>query len=373
MNLPSILKEHDIVLTIGSGNVSGAIVEFGKSTKPKILFTHESHFPVKTDIDAENLTTHMLSAVHACVSALHKDHKRAIRKVQVVLASPWFSSFSKIITIKKPAPFSVTKKIVDDLVSEYFEELSKKEAGTKNFLVEKNISNVRLNGYETSNPFGQMAETLDISVYASLAPVVTKEQIESEIYTIIHPQEVFFHTFPFVAWSVLDTLFAPKEDVVFVDIGSETTDLLVIRRGSIEKSASLPIGINHLNRKVAAGLDTYPELAHSLVSVYTADLAESAVKEKIHTFVSAFGEEWAMQFFQIFDNHELAGGHFLPQRAYFVSDKHVHNVFNEVIKKQIADTVVLKRDNILQFVDFQESSEPNIFLILAAVYVHKSK
>lgn len=366
----SLLKEHDIVLTIGSGHVSGAVIEFSKSSKPRILFTHESHFPVKNDVDAESLTMYMLSAVHRCLSVLHKNHKHKIKTVGIVLASPWFSSFSKTIAIKKPVPFLITKKIIDELVSEYFDDLSKKEAGVKNFLVEKNVSHVRLNGYETANPYGQTAETLDISVYASLAPVITKEQIESEIYTIIHPQKIIFHTFPFVAWNVLEMLFAPKEDVVFVDIGSETTDLLIVRRGSIEKSGSLPIGVNHLNRKIAVGLDTYPELAHSLVNVYAADLVEESIKKRIQTFVSAFGEEWGLQFFQIFDTSDGAG-HFLPQRAYFVSDKYMHTVFNEVIKKQIADTVVLKRDNLSQFVDFKEGSEPNVFLILAAIYVRK--
>ena len=156
-------------------------------------------------------------------------------------------------------------------------------------MVEKNVSHVRLNGYETANPYGQTAETLDISVYASLAPVITKEQIESEIYTIIHPQKIIFHTFPFVAWNVLEMLFCKsKEDVVFVDIGSETTDLLIVRRGSIEKSGSLPIGVNHLNRKIAVGLDTYPELAHSLVNVYAADLVEESIKKNSNICLSVW-------------------------------------------------------------------------------------
>lgn len=372
MNVPSFLKEHDIVLIIGSGHVSGAVVEFGKSQKPKILFTHESHFPVKVEMDASNLTTHMLSATQHCVGALHKKYTRKIKRVQVVLASPWFSSFSKNISIKKPQAFLVNQKTVDSLVSEYFESLSKKQISDKNFLVEQSVSHIRLNGYETANPFGQMAESLDISVYASLAPVVTREKIESEIYTLIHPQKVIFHTFPFVAWNVLNMLFAPKEDVVFVDIGSETTDLLVVRRGSIEKSASLPIGINQLHRKVGVGYDTYPELAHGFVSLYAADLLEPETEGKIRTLVDAFGEEWGVQFFQVFDQKDKEHGHFLPQKAFFISDKYVHGVFNDVIKKQIPDTLTLNRNNISQFAEYGDISQPNTFLVLAAVYASRA-
>lgn len=371
MQALGFFKEHDAVLIIGSSHVSGAIVEQHGKNKPKILVTHESYFPVKSSTNSKVLTTHMLSAVHLCLSSLHKSHKRNIRTIQVVLASPWFSSFSKTISIKKPEPFLVNQKTVDSLVEEYFDSLSKSHADSQNFLVEKNMSHIRLNGYETANPYGHMAETVDISVYASLAPVAVKEQIESEIYTVLHPGMVSFHTFPFVAWNVLNSMFSPKEDIAFIDIGGETTDLLVVRRGAIQKSASLPIGINQLNRKIAAGLDTYPELAHSLISIYAAGIAEDGLATKIKTLATAFSEEWSAHFFQIFD--EKSQEYFLPQKAYITSDRHIQTVFSEVIKKQIPDVVTLKRHEIAQFVDYAEIGEPSIFLVLAAVYASTIK
>ncbi len=373
MKAPSFLKEHDIVLTIGSGGVYGAVIELSKSENPRILFTQESLFPVKSQVDAHDLSVHMLSTVHKCLADLHTAHKRHTRKVQVVLASPWFSSFSKTISIKKQTAFTVTEKTVDSLVSEYFESLAKSDAHTESFLLEKNISHIRLNGYETKNPYSQTAESIDVSVYASLAPVVIEEQIESEIYAVIHPGEVIFHTFPFVAWNVLNMLFSPKEDIAFIDIGSETTDLLIVRRGAIEKSASLPVGTNHLSRKIALAQDTYPELAQSLLSLESLDLLDSELKEKIQALISAFGEEWGISFFQIFDKKDKEHGHYLPQKAYFIADKRIHPVLDSVIKKQIADTVALRRDNISQFAEYDETNQPSTFLVLAAVYVSRMK
>lgn len=368
-------KKHDLILNIGSGSVYGAIVNFEKQTYPTILFTKDSRFPVKTGVNAEGLLTHMLAAVNTVVSDLSKKHKKRIHVAHVVFSSPWFSSFSKSLYIEKPEAFEVSEKSVDKLVSEHLETILKGAKAEKSKIIERAMPNIRLNGYETTKPFGKKAKTLDVSVYSSIAPAEINKKIESEIYTVLHPSSVVFHTLPFVAWNVIRALFAPHDDFVFIDIGHEVSDLLVVRRGAIHLIASFPIGRNELIRKTALYFETKPELAASMINLYANDAAEPEVKEKIKNLVSAFGEEWGIAFSAaIKEKKKDAGGHdenFVPQKAFFASDSNTVLVFGDIISKQIPNVTPFTRENLAQFVGFDNNESPSVFTILGAMYISK--
>ncbi|MEK7390883.1 MAG: hypothetical protein AAB635_01965 [Patescibacteria group bacterium] len=363
-------KEHDLVLNIGSGSVYGAIVEFQKSAPPKILFTHESRLPLKSNVAADNLISHMLDALHSVVIGLGRQHKKRIRRAHVVLASPWFSSFSKVLSIKEQSPFVVTDKTIEKLAVEHINSVSKDVIASSSSIIEKALSDIRLNGYETKEPYGKSAKTLDVSVYASAAPKETNKKIESKIYQVIHPGSISFHTFPFVAWNVLRSLFAPKDDFIFVNIGGELSDVFIVRRNSIRAFASFPIGRNHLTRKAALHFETQPELASTIVNLYTNDTAETALREKIKTLVNAFGEEWNHGFLRAIKEMEATQDYFLPQRAFFVSTPNTSVIFCDIIGKQIPNVTPLSRENLSQFVGFDSGESPSVPIILEAIYIN---
>ncbi len=360
-------KEYDVIISVGSGSVYGAIVEFEKNSPAKILCVRESEFPVKEKIQAEELSTFMLSSLHKTITELAHDHKKKIKNTHVIFASPWFSSFSKSIHIEKPEAFNVQEKTIEKLIAEQFSEIFKEVSGGSSIIVEKALSHIKLNGYQTAAPYGKMAKTLDVSVYASVIPAIIREKIESEIYTVVHPHSIILHTFPFVAWDVIMTLFSPKEDFIFVDIGSEVTDALVVLRGAIHSLVSFPVGKNHLVRKVALATESTPELATSMISLFASDTVDAPTKEKMSALVEAFGQEWTIRFLSaIHETKEIE--HFLPQRAYVVSDQKISDLFSGIIIKQIPNTISLSRENLSQFVEFGSGETPNIFIALGAIY-----
>jgi|GEM_PF-4758510 len=363
-------KEHDIVLQIGSGGVSGAVVRFSKSALPKILYTHESQFPLKEKITADDLSTHMLAAFETVLKTLHQKHKQRVRSVGVVLASPWFSSFSKQLSLSKNSPFVVSQKIIEKLIDDQFKLVAKSGLPDSEIIIERVPSHIKLNGYELMHPYGKSATAVDVSVYASMVSEDLIKKFESEIHKIFHPESVSFHSLPFVAWNVIIPLFAPKEDFIFVDIGSEISDVLVVRHGSISSVVSLPMGKNHLVRKVAVHFDTHPELANTLINLYAHDTADVQMKEKMSTLVSAFGEEWRVCLQTAIQDKKSDHEHFLPQRSFFVSDQNISVIFNDILHTQTQNTIQLSRENFSQFVDFSVGETPNIFITLCSIYLN---
>ncbi len=367
MNIGSS-REHDLVFHIGSGSVSGSLVLLQKGNKPTIELTYTSEFPVKENLTSDVLATHMLSALHTIVARLWHEHKKSIKTVHVVFASPWFSSFSKSITVKKEEPFTVYQKTVEKLVNEQITLMFKDVSKGDSVIIESAPSHMRINGYEVLNPYGKTASSLDISVYASMAPKVLCEEIETEIYTIVHPKGVRFHTFPFVAWNVVNPFFSPREDFILIDIGGEITDLLLVHRGAISSLASFPVGKNHFIRKTALHFECQPELADSLINLYATDMAENSVRERIETLARAFGQEWGIRLEQAVSG--LKNDHVLPQKAFFVTDSNVTEIFEHMIRGHITSPTLLSHENLAQFIAFGKNEMPNVFIALDTIYLN---
>lgn len=367
-----LFKEHDLIINIGSGNVSGAIVDFSKHAHPEIIHAHESFFQVRGEMDSFELTTQMLSALHSIVSKLHAEYKRKIKNTHIVLSSPWFSSFIKPISIKKNDSFLVSEKNLERLSEDELESFLKKSTDNQEIILERAISRVRINGYQTTNPFGKMAKAVDLSVYGSTIPTIVKEKIESEIFTVIHPHKISFHTFPFVAWNTISSLFSPREDFIFIDIGSEVSDLLVVRHGTIYSVASFPIGKNHLSRKIALNVESHPELAQSLMNLYSEQCLEPESEKKLGGLVSAFGEEWALYFSQSIQAKGGEHEHFVPQKVYFLSNPNVSRVFSDIITKKAAHPIPLSRETLSQFITFKQTEIPDSFIALESIYFNAS-
>lgn len=376
MSLVSSSKELDLLVSVGSGNVYGAVVELRKGTKPHILHTFESKFPIKKTTDSEAIVAHMLGAVHTTVTELMSENKSRIKTAHVVLASPWFSSATKILSDQKSEPVTVTDKLLQSMADSYIQETfggksasSLQSSGLQS--IERSVFDIRLNGYDTEHPQGKTAQTIDLSVYVSVSPEAINKKIESELYTIVHPARIVFHTFPFIAQSALRSLFSEQSDFVLVDIGAEITDIVVVRRGSIHSLVSFPMGAHQLVRSVAIHFETEPELATSMLALYAKQVAEVDVQEKIKKLVTAFGEEWGIAFAQALQEgkeHE----HFIPQKAFFVSHPSMTQVFHDIIGLHISDTTPITSEGLAQFVEHNPHEVPTAFAILETLYINSN-
>lgn len=369
MLLDKLLNERDIVIVIGSGEVSGAVVDIRPGNKPQVVHTHEFDFPVKDSVDAHDLLNQTLSALHAVLTGLHKEYKSRVKVVHVVISSPWFVSFSKNLSSRSESGFNVTPEKLEGLAQELFAELTRGRNGfSDESILEKAVSKVRINGYDTVEPFGKKAKNLEAAVYISAMEDQIKEKIENEIFAVIHPGKVEFHTLPFAAWSTISTIFPKADDFLFIDVGGEITDLLLSRRGSIEKIASLPYGENQLSRKIALNFGIQPELANSLLSLYSSELLDRKTDERIRNLVISFGREWLEHLFSAFrsDSHLET---LLPGKIYLASDVGVDSVFATIVSSQLSEPVLISKKNVSGFVEYGKNNLPDSDIAMSVIHV----
>lgn len=375
MSLFSLFKSYShhpiLVIDIGSGSVGGALAYVGSNSHPVISATRRVPFSIKENISGELLINDMLSALSTVLHDLSKKDRKAIQSAYVIYASPWYSSFSREFNLEKKEPVLVSKKLLDDLIKEHALKLVNDAREGKSMFLERTISHIRLNGYETSAPFGKKANQINVVMYASMIPKTIYDKVESLVHRTFHIGKVESHTFPFVASHIARSLFNPEENFIFIDIGSELTDLLISERGAIRSVASFPFGKNHLIRKVATAFGVDPALAESYVRLVHENKAEQELSARIKDLVGVFSEEWTAYLSRIL--HTDLKNSSLPQRAFCISDDDVATFFTEMTARHIQRVTYLSSKNLEQFLITKEHIYPDPFLSVETLFLTDQK
>lgn len=359
-------NKRDLLLVVGSSSVSGAIVDFS-NPRPRIVHTHEFAFPVKTEVNSADLSNQMLSALHSVISGLHKEHKNKIDTAHVILSSPWFSSYSKPFEYQSPNVFKVTQDKLEELVSGQVNFENKKELlGSEN--IERAVTQIKINGYVNSSPIGKTTKSISASVYVSSTQQVLKDKVESEITTVLHPHSISFYTLPFTTWNVMSGLFSKNNDFALVDIGGEITDLLISRQGHINSMVSFPFGKNHLSRRIALNFNVQPEIANSLLNLFSDNSLEIGISEKLKKLVLSFGNEWVENVLHGLRTDDEQTSDSLPHKIYLTTDSRSPKVFSEIIKERFSEPFVITRETLSNFVDYDGKDLPDPNIAIGVVY-----
>jgi hypothetical protein len=105
-----------------------------------------------------------------------------------------------------------------------------------------------------------------------------------------------FQSFPFVTFTALKTVMGTSSDLLLIDIGGETTDLILIREGILEETISFPMGENFLVRKIANVFHFPFEESFSLLRQYIRGDLHSDTHKKIQEIAEDAGGRWCRFF-----------------------------------------------------------------------------
>lgn len=370
MSIFSFLKqsggEDYVVIDVGSGSVGAAGISLHKGGKPRIDYTKRIFFTPKERVQAKTLETETLNAIKEIAADLRKEGKHA-EKVALVLASPWYNSQTKIVSIEKDEPFTVTNSFIDEIIeTETSRILEKQDDDMK--LIESSVANIKINGYSTFAPQGKAADKIDLSLYVSFGPASFLEKIEEEIEKSFSVKNILHDSFPFVAISTIQRIFHSDKDFIFIDIASEITDLVVVKDGSIIGTASFPVGINTLIRKVADRFKITPDLALSFVKLFGEGKANEDLNIQIGKLASAVKEEWQAYFYQVAP--ELYGGPALSNKAFLTSDDGMSGITSSFTSGLFTSSVFLGDKTLSEFCDFNPHQEHDPFLTIESIYLN---
>jgi len=347
-----------LLVDIGNGNVSASLVVFSITKKPFIFCTTQSPISIALEPHADALLSSMIATVDAVVGEVlsfgfthtyWKGKEKKIHDALLSFSSPWFLSQSKRIHIAEEKAFVITERFLHDIM-EKERDLFEKEVspqGAKGVssasvvTLEQAVTNTKINGYPLDNSIGKKTKLFDISLYTSCTPNQVVDGVFQVLskHTHLSHDKVYAHTFPFITHSVLGIIYPTLSDYMIMDVTGEVTDITLVRDNSIAKTVSFPSGRNLMIRQIGTTCGVSPEIAESILHIYTSGRGDESVARQMEEVCNNVGREWDVYF-----NEALTGlseKADLPPRVFITADKDMSQFsinFLNLMKRDSTDT-----------------------------------
>lgn len=386
-----------IIYDIGGSSIRAGIVLFEQGKVPHIVYTAREAIPFQQIVNPQRLFSLMLDTLRIISLKLVKEgllHLKftkhsglSIDHIFYIFSSPWSVSESKKISIHKDKPFEVTDSYIKNLVNEQ-EALFEKEfsdgknEGFKNALVvvDKQVTQVKLNGYETSSPHGKHASRVDVSSFISLVPKDVLLKVEDFSISGIKTKDKKAYSLSLVALSTIRDAFKNDSDFIFLDVTSTLTDITIVKDGIMLENASFPLGKDFLIDKLAKTLSSPYDVTRSTYRAYLENNVDEKTSALIRPVVLAAQGEWFVLFQNALQN--IATKSSVPRTVFLIVSNTFRDFFTHAINEDKFNQfnndgasfklVVLDSELFKDKVVFSKNMYKDPFITIEAIYINKS-
>jgi hypothetical protein len=316
----SLHEKRALVISVNSGgvSVSQAAITHTRATKKvsetfseTILDEHVVPFSATPD---ESIDHFLESATIALDTALLQLATNTAHPdvILLMLSTPWALSQTRRILYTEEKPFLMTHAFLSDLLQKEVSYVLSHDLeqfgalGSDGVIIEKQVSKIVLNGYETGAPFGHHARELSVSFTISVSPKAIIDRFSQTIRRYYGTKSIAYTTETnALIVSVRDhALPAGIKDAWIVSVGAEVTDLSFMIDNTLSYHHSFPFGTATMIREIAATLHrTESETGHLLQSLLEDTLASTQAAAVEKAFAAALGN-WNKGLEELFDRHQ---------------------------------------------------------------------
>lgn len=331
-----------LYLDSGKGNARGAVVSTRKGL-PHVLYTIAGEERIGDGVDIENYTP-SLASLNEILSEIARvlqaekgpgEPQYVAEEVYCILGAPFYLTHTASITYKSPSPVTISPKLLKSIIDNARGEslpahLSSQTEGAQHVLHER-ITEVKINGYHSSEPYGKTAETISVSLF--------RTQIHKEFYLELTklikkytPAPVFIEPLSLAAFTTIRNRVDAENDFAFITVGNEITEVSLVREHTLLETVSFPFGKHSLVRHLARKLSlNYAEAMSRLALFHDKKLhdEEAAI---IAPHLEGAQAEW----FSYLENTlvTLSQEASVPAIIYLVVDTDLKDVFESISAKQ---------------------------------------
>ncbi len=336
------------VFDISSGSVGGAHALVRKDETPdinKVLLLAQKRFnsPLQTELTISRFVNDTLRNIERVAFDLQKETPHHIPDfVQIVLASPWYTSQTRKIFYDKNTEFTCTEKLVKEIISKEVNHIliHEKETfgdlGNEYVIVEKQISKIKINGYATDDPYGKKCKNIELYLNITVAPKKILDDFKSAIERIYKIKKIHFTTSAYTTHIAMRENSDVSDNSVAIDVGEEITDIAFIKDGVFLHQYSFPVGTYELYRKVAKNTQSTHDESVSLLEAYKSGTLNEKNNLKINQSLMDFMEDWQNEIRKVVDSNTY--GFVLSKDWYVVIEKN----FEFLVKDKIENDEYLR-------------------------------
>lgn len=325
------------VFDISSSSVGGAHAIVPKTGLPTQLASNRIDAVLQDDIDVKRFIDDTAKNLTDVAFNLHKADVHHPDHIQLVLAAPWYVSQTRAVLYKKEEPFICTKKVIDDLVNKEIEYIISHDfkwfgsSGKEGIVVEKQISQVKLNGYSTSAPYGKKTSSIELFLTLTVVPKKVIDRFTDSLRRQYGTRKVGITTSPYATFVITRDYFQAKENSVIIDVGEEVTDIAFVKNGLFLSQHSFPVGTYGLYRSVVTKSKSTILEAKALIEMYRLGKASMTAKNKIDKAIVSYALKWQQGLQTVVSDGKY--GFCFPEHCYITADQRFEGVFQEIIVK----------------------------------------
>ena len=374
------------ILDIGSASVGGAIVELKKGEIPNILFSTREDMVFQNDLNMSRFISSMLQATEKVLEKFEKYGQEKPHSFFCILSSPWYESKTKILKIRKDKQIIITDKTLDELIQKQsldFSSIINKSDKINEHIEVIDVKNmqIKLNGYETSNPYGKSAKNIDIALFVGLSSKKVIQSIEDRISRVFYIKDVAFSTFSLASFSAIRDIFLDKKNFLMLDVTGEVTDVSLVEDGVLVESTSFPIGKNFLIRRISNELNTTSVEAVSFIEMINSNKGNKEMNMRVGKILKQAGEKWRGSFIKSLSR--ISSDIHTPNTVFFTADGNMVKWLTSSIKKEetdkispynnLQDVYFLSGKLLKNFCMFKKMTKKDPFIILEAIFINKDR
>lgn len=372
-----------LLIDIGSASVGGALVKIEKDKAPHILATVREDISFQEELSSTRFVmamNHTLDRVLKNIQTKAKD-MGAPASIFCTLSSPWFILKSRHIHIAREKAFEVTSRSLEEFLNEDIEKLKEELKETlppKDVrVVEKNIIQMKLNGYEVKNPYGREVSQMELTMTVGISSLRVIRSIERKLGNFFHTTALHFGVFPIVAFNAVRDMFPDEKNFLFIDITGEATDVSLVNNDLLVGTMSFPYGKNFFIREISTGLHTPQEEATSLFNMFLSGTLHSSKQNDVKNLVEYVENKWLARFEKTLSALSATG--MLPLKVFFTADTDIAELFSKIIGKTKMEIHAgepfeinhLDQFIVAKFVSFESEVIRDPFLVVEALLAAK--
>lgn len=365
-------SKYNLLINLRSNNISFALYSEHDS-KSKIEYVLNSINANNSSI-LKTLEEGLKKIISEGLVSLSENSKVAkIVNVKVVLGAKFYECYIKDLVIEKDQPFILTKDQFNKAIEKHAEIISAESAGK--LILERDVTNVTINGYSLKNPFGKKTNKLAVSFYASFVDKKLIEDIEKVIKDQINTKKILFKTNTLNLFNVLRNGFLNINNYTSIDISENQTDVFIVENNGLKYRKSFDFGYKNFVDEIANKCAVNSEIVLSEIKMFILGELKKTCQPEIENGVTEQKKKWVNLFVsEIIDKEGIN----VPSRVFLTTSKKVSDIFIQTLNEQDNKTAIFRNDKDItiincenkhfsQQVSYKDSLESDIFITINSI------
>lgn len=341
------------------------------SARPRILRADVA--PVPFSDSAAIFGISHIEQLERVYASIPKDELRGAKQL-CILHSPFATTHLRASGAVFPSPVLVTDARVEEVVER---GASAFVPGLATMRIERVAFLLRLNGYPVHAPMGKYAREISANVYESYVAEDFYKKITAVIGNRSGVYGGDFHTVPLTVLSVVRDILERGTDVTLVHVGALSTDVGIMRGGTLSGIRSFPRGARSFALRLKEKLAPAMSEAESLVRLYLEKSLSQTAKDPVEKVYEDVRRDWLSEL--VGSNRPGESTVLMPRHAILFGDALGMQLYGDLLSSEASrrgvlegikfESELLSPRALLDLVEAAPGMSPDVYHLVSALFV----